>query len=120
MNLVYNKNIAFMKIEQLVPFVSIVQHILHEESLELPPSVIGKLNQYTHNLIALQNIENMRNMFEDMQNSTYISEFYQLIYKKVFELRATRIVTEYGLKMQNHQLLLYLLQCLIEQKDGNL
>ena len=59
-------------------------------------------------------------MFEDQQNSVYISDFYNLIYKKVFELRSTRIVMEYGLKMQNHQLLFYLLQCLIEQKDGNL
>lgn len=63
MNVVYRKQFVLVKIQQIVVFVSILQHILHEKAFNFPSSIAERVQQYSYYLILMQNIEIMRNIF---------------------------------------------------------
>lgn len=83
-------------------FVSILQHILHEKAFNLPPSIAERVQQYSYYLILMQNIEIMRNIFEDTRNSNIMANFYSNIYKEAFSHRVVKIPEEFGLKLESH------------------
>lgn len=50
----------------------------------------------------MQNIEIMRNIFEDTRNSNIMANFYSNIYKEAFSHRSVKIPEEFGLKLESH------------------
>jgi hypothetical protein len=120
MSVVYNKQPQFVKVEQLAPLISILQHIAYDKIIGVPESVLRNAQLYTHHLLVLQNLESVRTIFEDGHSSATMGNFYQNIYKSAFSFRTTRLASRYGLKLENYELPHYALQCVIEQKEGEL
>lgn len=63
MNAVYKHQLPFVKLEQLVTVVGVVQHITYSKSFDLPKPLTQKLTKYIHSLIVLESMETMRTLF---------------------------------------------------------
>jgi len=53
MNAVYKHQLPFVKLEQIVTVVGVVQHITYSKSFDLPKSITQKLTKYIQSLIVL-------------------------------------------------------------------
>jgi hypothetical protein len=102
MNVVYNNSLKYVKIEQIVCLVSIAQHIFSPSSFNLPTIIVKKLQKYIHSLIALENLEGMRFLFDDSLNSSTLSNYYRNIYVPALNFRKSLIAKKYGLSIGNH------------------
>jgi hypothetical protein len=99
MNVIFRERTPFVKTDHIVVFTSILQHLFYEPMFNLPKIILEKVNRYVQGLIVMQNIETMRNLFEDSHNSTAIATFYTSIYKEAFSLRCRTVLDEYGLNI---------------------
>lgn len=70
-----------------MPFVSILQHLVHTQSYGLPEESLIKMQEYVMLMVVMQSVEIMRNMFEDGRNSGVLANFYENIYKSAFKHR---------------------------------
>lgn len=116
MNVVFRTQVPFIKIDQLVVFISILQHIFYDKMFDLPPNILKRVQSYTCYLLVMQNLETIRGIFEDIHGSAVISHFYNKVYKEAFCFRIRQVSLEYGLKINKFELPLYFLQCIVEQK----
>lgn len=63
MNSVYRQQLPFVKLEQIVTVVGVVQHIAYSKCIDLPKPIIDRLTKYIHSLIVLESLETMRTIF---------------------------------------------------------
>jgi hypothetical protein len=53
MNGVYKHQLPFVKLEQIVSVVGVVQHITYSKPFDLPKPITQKITKYIHSLIVL-------------------------------------------------------------------
>lgn len=104
--------ITLPKIDQIMPFISILQHLIHQQSLCLPPSILTQLQLTSLPLILNQPLDTMRNIVEDSRNCTSVAHFYNHVYIGAFSFRVKQLGELYGVKMEDAKFGLYLLQCI--------
>ncbi len=56
MNAVYRSVLPLIKIEHIVIFTSILQHILYESSFNLPETISKRVQMYAHYIIVMQGL----------------------------------------------------------------
>lgn len=76
------------------------------------------MQTYAFYLIVQQNLDNIRNVFEDGHNSPLTAKFYRTIYLDAFANRCKTVSQHYGLLVEKNELPQYLMQCIVEQKEG--
>lgn len=96
-NAVYRKQQVFANVEHLVAFTSVLQFLVHSNSLALPHSLLPRLEKYLLSFLAMQNIAKMRAVYQDSLNSAIIANFYKNVYLSAFEHRCRTLSREYGL-----------------------
>lgn len=97
MNVVYRKQQIFVKVQHLVAYISTIQFIIHNKTLQMPQIIASKIEKYVHSFIALQDLLKIKSIYIDSINSNILSNFYKNIYIQAFQHRYKNLLKDFGI-----------------------